>query len=240
MGIRNSTFTRVQPLFDYILKDCDKLNKLLKLVNSNISVNGPINIILYGDTETAITPPPSLLIWCINNLDELERPKNYGVKMTSPTYKKRESLFNKDKSATNDALMLLKNENIPQRDWYIFEGYTHPDFYIETDDTIIIGEAKRTEDKLTTTTTWLKNRDQLIRHIDSVIDRQKRTLSFLIVDDPKMYNLDCYEKEVYFEESLKHRDNQTIKKIKESYIGCITWNKIANSFKLNFPDTISI
>lgn len=35
MGIRNSSLTRVKPLFDFINSDIDKLNRLFELFDNN-------------------------------------------------------------------------------------------------------------------------------------------------------------------------------------------------------------
>lgn len=135
----------------------------------------------------------------------------------------------------------LKKNKLPQKAWYIFEGYTHPDIYIETEDSIYVGEAKRTEDKLTDETKWLACRDQLIRHIDAVIDETKKVYSFLIIDDEKVkyYHLSQYDDERFYAENLPHRSQDIIKKAKESYLGYTTWSKINELFdnEIKYPET---
>lgn len=55
------------------------------------------------------------------------------------------------------------------RAWYVFEGFTNPDIFIEGDDYIIVCEGKWTEPHITTKTTNLaadnEYRNQMVRHI---------------------------------------------------------------------------
>lgn len=242
MGVKNSSLTRVQPVFDFINQDVGMLNLLFSLFQDKIKLNSKIIDCKYGFTEASIKPPKELLIWCINNISKLnakEFSKLAGK--TSDIDSKRYALYLGDNKIKKEALAELKKERLPQRDWYIFEGYTHPDIYIETEDSIYIGEAKRTEDKLTNSTKWIEERDQLIRHVDSVIDFNKKVYSFFIFDNPALYSLTIYEEDEIYQKSLPHRDSKTIKKIKNSYIGYTTWAKINELFdnKINFPDTIN-
>ena len=83
-------------------------------------------------------------------------------------------------------------------------------------------------------------RDQLIRHTDSVIDSKKKVYSFFIFENPNLYNLENYKKIEYYKKSLPHRDELETQKIMDSYIGFTTWEKINNLFDntIDYPDTI--
>jgi hypothetical protein len=239
MGIFDSTKTRVQPLFDFIACDSAKMSVLFSLFSkNNTEYFDDISECFYGDNEKSIAPSKVLLRWCLDNLDKLSMPKNYGVNITSPSYKKRESLFSNDASTIFEAKRLVCQNILPQKAWYIFEGYTHPDVYFESNNAIYIGEAKRTEDKLTPSTTWLRERDQLIRHIDAVIESRKEIKSFLIVDKPEFYNIDNYNAYAFFENSMPHRDKKTIERAHTSFIGYCTWDDICKKFNIRFPNTI--
>ena len=238
----DSTKTRVIPLFDFFSGDITKINKLLSLLSepNKVLLSDNNLIIRYGTNEMTIPPTKKLLNWCIENLPLLMIPKNYGVKRNSETYNKRDSLFKGDTNSKSKAFTLLHQNKSPKRDWYIFEGYTHPDIYIETEDTIIVGEAKRIEPKLTTSTEWLKKRDQLIRHVDAIIDSGKKVYSFLIISENKIntYNLSAYNDLSYYKESLRHRNDMEIEKIKSTYLGYTTWDEIQKAFGVNFPKTV--
>ncbi|MGD1820457.1 MAG: hypothetical protein ACPKOI_11370 [Pleomorphochaeta sp.] len=125
---------------------------------------------------------------------------------------------------------MLKNK------WFIFEGYTYPDIYFESNKKIYIGEAKRTESKLTTSTKWLKKRDQLIRHIDSVIDSDKEIISFFIIENPNLYDFSVYKNFEYFQKNLPYRNKQSIEKAYQSFIGYCTWDEISNKLGIIFSD----
>ena len=181
MGEKNSSLTRVQPVFDYINLDIQKLNQFFSLFDKKVSITSKILFCKYGENEASIKPPKELLLWCINNIDKLNSVEFEKIKESDSTInRKRYALYTNDPATKQKALTELKNEHLPEKAWFIFEGYTHPDIYIETKNEIFIGEAKRTESILTTSTTWMIERDQLIRHIDSVIDSKKKVYSFFI------------------------------------------------------------
>jgi len=250
MGGKNSSLTRVKPLFDIIKNDAKKLNEFFKLFNRNIPEVDQNSIMetRYGTNEKKIPPPKLLLVWMLNNLDKLNSESlNSNVKNTE-TLVKRKKLFTGDKEILNEALKLIdKNYPQPMRYWYIFEGYTQPDIYIETTDSIFIGEAKRTESDITTSTKWLNQRDQLIRHIDSLLDQSKNIYSFYILEKGEYEkgkykkSMELYEKPEYFESNLEsHRESNLIMRAFNSYKGYIFWEDIAQIFNINFPDTIDI
>lgn len=247
MGIYNSSLTRVKPLFDFINSDIDKLNCFLGLFdyNKKIDKNSSIQV-SYAENEKKIPPSKSLLIWMLNNLDKLNKVYNYGASSTnSETYTKRESLFSGDAKTITQAINLIQTSHIlPERAWYIFEGNTVPDIFIETDDSIFIGEAKRTEKDITTKTKWLGERDQLIRHIDSLLDQPKSIYSFYILEKDEYLNgfykerMKLYSNKDYFLRNLKHRDKATINRAINSFIGYVFWSDIAECFNIQFPNTV--
>jgi hypothetical protein len=248
MGTRNSSLTRVKPLFDFIDSDIDKLNRFLGLFDNNqrFEQNSLIEI-RYGDNEKKIPPSKSLLIWMLRNLDYLNKVDNYGVNsIESETYKKRELLFSRDNKTIDEAINIIKTKSkLPERDWYIFEGNTFPDIFIETTDSIFVGEAKRTEKDITTKTKWLSQRDQLIRHIDSLLDQPKKIYSFYILEKDEYFKgfykerMELYSNKNYFNLNLKHRDDSIIERAFNSFIGFVFWSDIADCFNISFPDKIN-
>lgn len=249
MGKHNSSLTRVKPLFDFINSDFDKLNSFLGLFdykNLRIEQNSLIEV-RYGNNEKEIPPSRTLLIWMLYNLDVLNKVKNFGViNVGSDKYNKRKLLFSGDTKLRNEAINVIQTKTkLPKRDWYIFEGHTFPDIYIETIDSIFIGEAKRTEKNITTNTKWLCQRDQLIRHIDSLLDQPKKIYSFYILDKNEYLkgyykeSMESYTTKDYYKQNLKHRDDFFIEKACRSFIGFLFWEDIADFFKICFPDTIN-
>ncbi len=241
-GKRDSTKTRVIPLIETIGKDKSKLNLLFSLLPKikPIQNNEEILEICFGKNEKGLCPKQSLLEWLVNNTDKLTHIDNYDSN-NKTTLENRKELFNGSETKKNEALNLIRNHPEKTKEWYIFEGYSKPDIYIETTNSIYIAEAKRTEPHLTTTTQWLDPRDQLIRHVDSVIDGNKKVYYFFIISEDKVkdYDLHRYNELEYYEKNLPHRNNKNdFQKFKDSYCGYMTWEKISNILNIEFPDTI--
>jgi hypothetical protein len=245
MGIKNSTLTRVKPLFDRIKDDPRKIDVFLSMMSENRSVHMDYSEykVSYGESEKRLQPPKSLLIWQLENKNRLSIPRNFGVRKTSPSYLKRKKFFEGDPRLLKEARALIEEGSVPAREWYVFEGYTVPDIFIETKRHRIVGEAKRTEIKLTTRTTWLGERDQLVRHIDAVIDSNKEVLSFFLFSKQGFQNafsqkMNNYSNIEYMKRSLPHRDYDMIKKIAETFIGYSFWEDLGIVFSVEYPDTI--
>jgi hypothetical protein len=247
MGIRNSSLTRVKPLFDFINSDVDKLNRFFSLFNfknQRIAHNSLIEI-RYGYNEKKIPPSKTLLIWMLQNLNDLNKLANYGVdNIDSETYKNRKLLFSGNAKVLDEAINRIQTHNEhPQRGWFIFEGNSSPDIFIETNDSIFVGEAKRTEKDITTKTKWLSQRDQLIRHIDSLLDQRKKIYSFYILEKDEYLKgyykerMELYSKKDYFKLNLRHRDDEITERAYNSFIGFVFWEDIADYFNICFPDT---
>ena len=249
MGKNDSSLTRVKPLFDFINKDEVKLNQLFELFKHEkieIIKKGSIIEFKYGTKEKSIPPSKSRLLWMLIHLDILTRVKDYGANTkNSTTFTKREQLFKGHQGTLFEAITkICKIGKLPKTAWYIFEGHTKPDIYIETTDSIFVGEAKRTETNITTTTVWSENRDQLIRHIDALLDQKKKIYSFYILDKIEFgkgiysQRMGQYRDEEYFKANLPHRDDKLVKRAKESFIGYIFWQQIEKLFDITFPDVI--
>ena len=244
MGKFNSSLTRVKPLFDTLRMYDDCIARLLAPINKDIRVPERLLEICYGENEKLIQPSRKLLNYLVSN-PKILKSTALGLDDGKETYAKRKKILEGDLETLDEALMLINDEAIPTKPvWYVFEGYTHPDIYIETENYIIIGEAKRTEKKLTKSTTWMDPRDQLIRHIDSVLDRPKNIISFFIVD-ATVAQENKYDKELAvfkdiknFTESLPHRSQPEVRRAMDSYIGHCYWQDFEKIYGPIFPDTL--
>ena len=183
----------------------------------------------------------------LQNLNDLNKVDNFGAdSVDSETYKRRKLLFSGDTKTIDEAIKIIQTKpKLPEKDWYIFEGNTFPDIFIETTDSIFVGEAKRTEKDITTKTKWLSKRDQLIRHSDSLLDRPKKIYSFYILEKEEYLkgfykkSMELYSNKDYFNLNLKHRDFLIIERAFNSFIGFIFWDDIADCFNISFPDKIN-
>jgi len=264
MGKKNSSLTRVRPLLNTLLQRDDFLDALLWPFNTGLHISEPIECIYYegqdltimsgalnsagckrSEHEKALAPPRSLLENLIKNPEKMLNPEALKKGGDKGIFEKRRQLLDGDSATKDKALACLeKDQDLTKKAWYIFEGSTCPDIYIETKSYILVGEGKRTERKLTTTTTWLQKRDQLIRHIDALLDREKTILSFFIVDRniSQKYGYDETLKKfrniAYFQESLPHRSEKLVKRAMNSYIGYAYWQDYKERYGISFPDTL--
>ena len=119
------------------------------------------------------------------------------------------------------------------RAWYVFEGFTSPDIFIEGDDYVVICEGKWTESHITVKTTSLSSeneyRNQMIRHIQGALNHSnKKVYAFYIVDK------DCgYETDLTKDAFAAQLELETIKipafektRITEAFCGYTTWQNI--------------
>src|ERR1700739_2791512 len=164
-GKFDSSKTRVQPVFDTLWsRGRDWLPQLLKLPSDGCSEAriAPGDLTIRGKywepKEKSLKPPVSLLSWLIRHPDSLiKKPLDSDL---------RKLLATGDPKTVEQALTALRSENAT-RAWYIFEGPTCPDVYLESADAFVFIEGKRTEPGPTTKTEWLDGRHQIWRHIDA-------------------------------------------------------------------------
>jgi hypothetical protein len=249
MGEDDSTKTRVTPVFDELRRDPAGhtwLGRLLALPEregastSRIAAPPIRGSIRYGTDEIEILPAIGLLRWLITNPAQLRPPRPVGK--DEETRAKREELLSIEPSRVQaEALALLAN-GAPRSDWYVLEGPTRPDVYLETFDAIIVIEGKRTEAGATTHTTWLAIRDQMLRHLDGAWELRgdRCVYGFLIVENatgldvPPHWNGVC-DKTVsnkMLADSLPHRSAAERRAIADAFLGATTWQRVCKTFGL--------
>ena len=246
-GIFDSSRTRVAPVFDALAASKTQwVSELLSLPQNGPSSFSSAGIDLtflsgaWGKTETPISPPVSLLSWMIRNPTKLR-----DADSSNPD---RYLLLRGNPAATAKALDLLRTE-ANDRAWYIFEGPTVPDAYIETPDAVVVVEGKRTEAGPTTDTTWLLGRHQIWRHIDAAWERRGRRQVFglFIVegesatgDVPELWIRAAQEavSPAVVASSFPHRSAQETAEIVSCFLGVTTWQRVVHAFQL--PDSTLI
>ncbi len=234
MGKYDSSRYRVVPLVEAIKRSEEYFNLFLQTMELPL-LKYPCdeNAFCYGDHEKQLKPPKEHLAALIDYLAAKEHAK------ASNQGKKRSALFGAgsqdDRELTRiEAQRLLEeaydNEPLPKA-WYIFEGYTSPDIYIEGDDYVIVCEGKWTESHITTKTTHLHEdnefRNQMIRHIQGALNStDKRVYAFYIVD------ADCgYTADLTSDAFKKQLDSETVKpenkeQILDAFCGYTTWQRL--------------
>lgn len=127
-----------------------------------------------GGGELAIAPNENLLDFLVF--------KDEGIATLREDQKERLRVKRKSElSATEKARLELFSEKTREKQRmrakiggrflreFLFEGIDYPDVVIVTNSIVLIIEGKLTETHLTTLTTWLEGRDQMIRHLDSAM-----------------------------------------------------------------------
>ena len=254
MGKYDSSITRVSPVFDRLYQ-MDKagstwLPKLLKLPkisnhpSPQIEDTSPIIEARWGNNEKPLTAPRSLLQWLIQNFP---RPDRLNQKESETTKKKRQALKQKDSKVIQEALQLLEQADLPERAWYILEGPSQPDVYLETGHMIVVIEGKRTEPIPTTTTKYMPSRHQMLRHIDCSweIRGSKGVYGFFIVEGDG--GADAYDvperwieasnetiSEKVLGGSLPHRNREEINEMAKSFLGVTTWQAVCKEFGIDW------
>jgi hypothetical protein len=165
----------------------------------------------------------------------------------------RERLLAHDAGTIELALHLLRVGD-RDRDWYIFEGPTYPDAFIETRDALVVIEGKRTEAGATTSTTWLSGRHQIWRHMDAAWEiRGSRAVYglFLVEGDPSspLEISEVWRKAAAatlsaaaLDASFPHRAAAEREGIVRGFVGVATWQRVCHEFGLDqrlFAETVA-
>lgn len=261
MGKKDSSKTRVEPVFSKLYEQDSSgqswLPQLLRLPEgeNKLQILPEDSFLIqehaWGSNEIKLEPPLALLSWLIRNP---RKPQSGNLSNDSEITEKRKNWINGSKDCILQGLTSLRN-NSNKKKWYIFEGKTQPDVFIETESLIVIIEGKRTEHGPTTDTKWMVGRHQMLRHIDCAfeISAGKRVIGFFIVegeDDSTsipsewlQFSKDTLNPNA-LATSLPHRGLHELEQIKSSFIGVTTWQRICHEFKdfglswENLPDLV--
>lgn len=242
-GSRNSCRTRVRQVFDAmahvpfndwplgVLLDAEMYRKGLP---SHLNYGFEFGV--WGNGELGLWPPPGLLRWLVQNVQG--RPSD----SVNPL---RQKLFARDPETIVLALGKIDaTTGRPGRAWYILEGLTYPDVFIETPDTLIVIEGKCTGGRPTTNTTWIRGRHQIWRNIDAAweVRGNKVVFGMFIVEGDKNDEVppdwlealaDARSPKV-LASSLPHRSPLERAEIFECLRGITTWQRLCRRFKLDF------
>lgn len=244
-GVNDSTTLRVIPVFDAINASDENRRAFIQLLNERFGVNLPIEDVVwskicYGKKtvkhlgEARIKSTVERRVWMLKNIFGKREYESLATKSRNPlTIEKRLALINGDKKVLNEALDALEGRAGRVENWMVFEGNTAPDVLIESANYVLVVEGKQTEFKRTQSTKWGTRRDQMIRHMDALLDGERPVYSLFICSRGTeiKYDLAAYKREDVFRESLVHRsDEQKIRKSMNGVLGSITWEELAERF----------
>ena len=244
MGKYDSSKYRVRPLMEIVKNDFDAYKKVISLLNiddfKNMDDIGKPLEYYYdsgnGCKEKQLKPTKEHLEKLIIYVSK----KDFGNAVVKNSKRRQLCIPEKEnpnsrEDAYEEAIKALhKNYDKltpTSRAWYVFEGFTNPDIFIEAEDYVIVCEGKWTESDITTHTTNLCEKDeyrnQMIRHIQGALNyTDKKVYAFYIVDEG------CgYEEKLKIDNFPNLVEDETIEiekpeKIIEAYKGYITWQQI--------------
>lgn len=248
-GKYNSSITRVRPFFQALFKK-DRAGKswLPKLILAMPQQKEFLKTLSKMTGEIAedwiqtcfeykIPPSKEFLKWALNNPNALTWPK----KTFKPkTQYKRECLFGlhgekAQKETIKEGLELLASQGVTSssQQWWKFEGFTKMDCLIETENYLLGIEGKRT-DTMSSSTDWLKDRNQVVRNIEVLSEMAKereKEYAFILLEE------DCTKPltKEQFEKSLPH-DVSLADELYAHYLGCLSWKEACEVTGINFED----
>ncbi len=261
MGRFNSSKTRVVPVFDALYQRDSSgsswLPALAALGSRAAGLELPSDFgrlpedyqPYWGEKERRLDPPPALLQWLAGNASKPASDKLWGSEQVRAL---REQLVAGDEAVIKQALESLQNSP-RRRAWYVLEGESFPDAFLQTDKLLFVIEGKRKESKLTTTTTWMAGRSQIIRHMDAAWEVRggRRVLGLTIVEGeggseavaPSPYWMRQSDDQVApkkLADSLPHRDAGSRTQLASGFLGVTTWQRVCKTFRILWPPFVDV
>ena len=202
--------------------------------------------------EIRLDPPRALLRYLV----EHPAPSIVEGQMSEATRAKRRALLAGDQGVTREALALLEQTPLRSKVWYVLEGQTQPDAYLETDECIVVVEGKRTEPEPTTHTMAMSGRHQMLRHLDCAWQtRGEKSVWGLFavsggagpddvsVPDEWTKAATATVGSAALASSLPHRSDAERFAIASCFLGVTTWQAIRSEFELDWdklPDRVGL
>jgi hypothetical protein len=259
MGRKNSSTTRVQPVFRELLErdplGQDWLSELLALTNNHSSfaqgLASDTGRILQARSiesffELKVPPPTRFLKWLVQHPEQMTWPQNANgrVKFGPDTQTWRQKLFGEQGAAAQQEAMNTALSEIDtkggvksRRQWWAFEGFTSVDCLIETEKLVLFIEGKRT-DILSPATDWFQRRNQLTRNLEAAkeMSGHKEYALLLITEHayPPISQVEVCR-------GLPHFLEQEQVDLIGHFLGSVVWKEVCQVTGVNYfalPDNI--
>jgi hypothetical protein len=254
MGIYDSARTRIAPVFGRLqcLDPSGRLwlQGLLELGNTRKlprpqAGKASLRVAKWWPRQARLAAPPGLLRWLLENA---EKPRNAAAWGRHPEVKEnRRRVVDRDAVTVAEALKRLEERRRFGRAWYVLEGPTQPDVYLDTDEVVVVIEGKRSEPGPTTSTAWMPVRHQMLRQLDSAWEvRQGRRIYGLFIvegnegsgtEAPAVWRevADVTISEDVLRGSLPHRTPEERAEIAGALLGVTTWQAVCEEFQIPSP-----
>lgn len=242
----DSSKTRVQPVFKKLQANDQtggtwlrrlilQGSRALGRIGNGDGWPGPLTCPLQFEYE--VLSPLDYLTWLVLNPQQIRQQSL--DQFTGTTRQKREALILRhDATVQLEALHRLSRSRRPGRgQWHVFEGITKVDCALLTQGAWIFIEGKRTECSLTDQIEWFEDRQQVFRNLDCLrgLVPPREYYVLLVVEE----NKGCFEQARELDgrydiarRSWPHLSDDQAKGLFEHYIGCTTWQRIAQEFEL--------
>jgi hypothetical protein len=252
VGERDSSLTRVQPVFDALLKHSPDgaswLGELWDMAASTrlgMAVPRPDDLgrLLAGETpadpaarrgilyERPVAPPAAFLRWLLLNpgaMQVVDRV-DFGAK-SAEARAWRGRLFSDEerlvREAQEEGLKQLERRLAQRgrRKWWAFEGFSRVDCCLITERCVLFVEGKRT-DTVSSSTRWLEKRSQLWRNVEAAREFAggKQFGVILAVEDELDGSAALDEAMRSLGDSYPHLESGECAELSRHLIGFVTW-----------------
>lgn len=256
MGKFNSSKTRVEPVFDWLVQADPTgsrwLQGLMAPGSHSLEVDAStlgLRLIdrhgrRWGSDECSLPAPLALLEHLVKSITEKQVIASGD---TGEVRRLRMALAHKRVDETAAALAEL-HAGKRGRQWFVLEGQSRPDALLETSDVVLLVEGKRTEKSCTSKTKWMGKRSQLLRHMDAALEAypKKRVLGLLVVEGdggaeattPSAYwKSECANQTSaeMLDASLPHRTLEDQARLAAGVVGVVTWQGICAANGIPWP-----
>jgi len=252
VGIYDSSRTRIAPVFGRLqcLDPSGRLwlQGLLELANTR-KLPRPepgtsrLKVAKWWPREARLAAPQGLLRWLLENAEEPRDAAAWGRRPEVMANRRR--VVDRDADTLAGALRSLQERRSSPRAWYVLEGPSQPDVYLDSADAVIVVEGKRTETAPTTSTAWMRVRHQMLRHLDAAWEhREGRRLYGLYIveaesgtsstEPPTTWHeaVESTISEEVLRASLPHRTPDERLQIASALLGVTTWQAVCDEFQI--------
>jgi hypothetical protein len=252
MSIYDSSRTRVAPVFGRLqcLDPSGRLwlQGLLEMANSRKlprpeAGSSRLRLAKWWPREAKLAAPPGLLQWLVTNAQEPRDAAAWGRRPEVMANRRR--VVDRDADTLAGALQSLQARRPSTRAWYVLEGPSQPDVYLDTADSVVVIEGKRSEPDLATSTAWMPVRHQMLRHLDAAWEhRQGRRIYGLFIVESEVeaasiqpssawhQAVEATISEEVLKGSLPHRSPDERRQIASALLGVTTWQAVCDEFQI--------
>jgi hypothetical protein len=257
MGERNSSLTRVQPVFEELLaldptgqRWLPRLCEMAATARPNAQRPSSYGTLVPAETpakgarkgkvfERIVAPPTAFLRWLLEHPEQMQvnDPQTFGAK-GEDAQRWRRKLFSSEPALRNEAI----TEGLRQfgkagakgsrRKWWAFEGFSHIDCCLITDDLVLFVEGKRTE-AVSPSTLWFKQRSQVWRNVEAAreFSGEKQFAVMLAVEGDGEGRAALRDADSMLAGSYPHIPDEAAD-LSRHLIGFVTWRGMVREFGL--------